>query len=286
MRKLSFGDRRGISVRALRRLPVVPGTRRNKITTEPPRQPQQTLAPLVLQMLFVTVLIRGARLLIVRGSLTIDGLRVPAEIDQLEAFRAWVRTLEEDAPRVHFSHGRVWIQMSPQDYFSHVRLVGQLNARLELLAQELDLGEYWSDGGWLTNELVGLSTEPDGFLVCWQTMERGEARFAERRGGRGPIELLGRGDMVLEVVSDYSVDKDTVQLMADYASAGFSEYWLVDARVTPVSFRLLVLQADGAYREATCDDDGFVASPIWNRRFRVDAQTNRAGHPTYRLLVR
>lgn len=220
-----------------------------------------------------------------RGTLTIDELTIPTEIDQLEVFRAWVSELGEDAPRVHFSRGKVWIQVSPQDYFSHLRLVGAINARLELLAKELDLGEYWPDGGWLTNNQAGLSIEPDGFLVLWRTTESGAAQFVERPG-KGPIELVGRGDMVLEVVSDSSVEKDTVQLVAGYAAAGFAEYWLVDGRKDPLSFRLLVLQPDGTYADVEPDREGFLASPVWGRRFRLEVSSNRAGRPSYQLAFR
>lgn len=220
-----------------------------------------------------------------RGTLTIDELTIPTEIDQLEVFRAWVSELGEDAPRVHFSRGKVWIQVSPQDYFSHLRLIGAINARLELLAKELDLGEYWPDGGWLTNRQAGISIEPDGFLVLWRTTESGAAQFVERPG-KGPIELVGRGDMVLEVVSDSSFEKDTVQLVAGYAAAGFAEYWLVDGRVDPLSFRLLALQPDGTYADVEPDREGFLASPVWGRRFRIEASTNRAGRPSYQLVVR
>jgi Putative restriction endonuclease len=221
----------------------------------------------------------------VRGSLTIGDLDVPLDIDRLEVFRAWVSSLGEDAPRVHYSRGRVWIDVSPQDYLRHLDLVGQINARLILLAKELDLGQYWSDGGWLTNETVGLSTEPDGFLVLWETLSSGAAGFVERPG-RGPIELVGRGDTVLEVVSDSSVEKDTVRLVADYAAAGFGEYWLVDARRDPLVFRLLVLQADRTYADAVPDADGFLSSPVWGRRFRIDTGTDRTGRRTYDLVVR
>lgn len=219
------------------------------------------------------------------GTLTLGDLHVPLDIDRLEVFRAWVRELGEDGPRVHYSRGRVWIDVSPQDYVRHLRLVGQINARLILLAQELDLGQYWPDGGWLTNEEVGLSTEPDGFLVLWRTLESGAARFVERPG-KGPLELVGRGDMVLEVVSDNSVEKDTVRFVADYAAAGFGEYWLVDARPQPMAFRLLVLQTDGTYADAERDADGFLSSPVWGRRFRIDTGTDRTGRPTYELVVR
>jgi hypothetical protein len=174
--------------------------------------------------------------------------------------------------------------MSPQDYFRHLTPVTAINARLALLADELDIGRYHADGGWLTNEEAELSTEPDGFLVLWRTFESGEARWAPREGEKGPIELLGRGDMVLEVVSDTSTRKDRVELRRDYAAAGFPEYWLIDARGAQPDFQLLELTAAG-YEAVPPDQEGWLVSPVWGKSFKLEAGTDRLGQPRYRLHV-
>ena len=57
-------------------------------------------------------------------------------------------------------------------------------------------------------------------------------------GGRAR-RVGGEPDMVLEVVSDSSVHKDTVVLRQGYWQAGIREYWLVDARREPVYFDIL-----------------------------------------------
>src|SRR5256885_8764701 len=49
----------------------------------------------------------------------------------------------------------------------------------------------------------------------------------------GYLELEGTPDMVLEVVSESSVQKDTKRLRQLYWQAGIREYWLVDARREP-----------------------------------------------------
>ena len=210
---------------------------------------------------------------------------IPPGFDQLENFRAWVRTLGDAGPRVHFSQGAVWIDMSPQDYFRHLFPVAAINARLTLLADELDIGRYHPDGGWLTNEEVGLSTEPDGFLVLWETFASGAARWVDREGDQGPIELVGRGDMVLEVVSDTSENKDFVELQRDYAAVGFPEYWLVDARREELSFQILRL-VDGAYQPAVADSEGWVVSRVWGRSFKLERDVDRLGKPRFILGVR
>jgi Uma2 family endonuclease len=212
-------------------------------------------------------------------------VRLPTTLSELSAFRAWVRELPDDGPRVHLSRGALWIDMSPQDYFHHLSPVAAINARLTLLADELDLGRYHPDGGWITHPEVGLSTEPDGFLVRWDTFRSGDARWVERPDGKGPIELVGRGDMVLEVVSDTSVQKDRVELLRDYAAAGFHEYWLVDSRSEVLEFRLYVLD-HGAYREEPVDQEGWRWSAVWGRSVRLVRDVDRLGAARHRLEVR
>ncbi|MBI4613318.1 MAG: Uma2 family endonuclease [Planctomycetes bacterium] len=218
------------------------------------------------------------------GTLTIDGLVMPADISRLETFRAWVRTLGENAPRVHFSNGSVWIEMSPQNYQTHLIMVDAINAQLQVLSRDLGTGKYFGDGGWLTNDSAGLSTEPDGFLVLWETLRSSEARLVPRAEGEGSIELVGRGDMVLEVVSDSSVHKDTVELIRDYAAAGFREYWLVDAREEKIAFRILALR-DGEYEDVSPVAGGWLPSAVWGRRFKLVREIDPAGLPSYDLLV-
>mgnify|MGYP001572825819 CR=1 FL=1 len=219
------------------------------------------------------------------GVLSIEGLTIPTEaLSDLAAFRRWVGTLDEGAPRVHFGSGGVCIEMS-QNCASHLVVVRGFTLALAGLGKELSLGEYYPDGGWLTNETAGLSTQPDGFLVLWDTFDSGEARFQPRASGDGSVELVGRGDMVLEVVSDNSVKKDTVDLVRDYARAGFPEYWIVDARGEQPSFRILRL-AGSRYRDVRPDSAGWRASKVWGCAFRLVKALERPGHPRYDLLVR
>lgn len=220
------------------------------------------------------------------GVLSIEGLTIPgAALTDLGAFRRWVRTLDEDAPRVHFGSGGVFIEMSPQNYGSHLVVVRAFTVALDGLAEELSLGEFYPEGGWLTNESAGLSTEPDGFLVLWRTFDSGEARLQPRAAGDGSIELVGRGDMVLEIVSDNSVKKDTVDLVRDYARAGFPEYWIVDARGEEPSLRILRLSGR-RYREVRPDSAGWRSSKTWGCSFRLARHWTRPGHPRYELLIR
>lgn len=212
-------------------------------------------------------------------ALTVCGIAIPWETQTLEGFRAWVATLDEHGPRVSYSRGSVHVEASPQDYDTHEPLVDAINAALRALASELDLGRYCFPPSWFTHKAIDLSTEPDGFLALWSTLERGELRINPDR----EVEMIGRPDMVLEVVSESSQRKDLVEHVEDYARAHVSEYWIADARRT-VQLRVLVL-TDGAYVDAPIDGDGWVRSPVFGRAFRLRALPERAGFRDFALDV-
>jgi Uma2 family endonuclease len=96
--------------------------------------------------------------------------------------------------------------------------------------------------------------------------------------------LEGSPDMVLEVVSDSSVRKDTEQLRRDYWTAGIREYWLVDARPEPLVFDILRHTPKG-YR-TTPKKEGWIKSAVFAKAFRLTCRTNALGHPEYTLEVR
>lgn len=211
------------------------------------------------------------------------GVDVPARAHTLGGFRAWVSALPESSPRLRatFCSGGVYIDASPQDYDSHAPLVAEVNRVLGTLAVESELGMYFTPASWFTHARAGLSTEPDGMLVRFESFRSGRARINPRRRS----ELLGAPDMVLEVVSSSNPGKDLVDLVRDYARAGVAEYWLVDAREGALEFQLLVLEGR-RYRPARRDRRGWVRSATLERRFRLRRVTNAAGLADFRLDVR
>ncbi len=215
-------------------------------------------------------------------ALTVQGIEIPWSAQTLQGFRAWVETLDERGPKVSFARGKLHVEMSPQSYDTHEPLVQAINVRLSELARELDIGRYFLPPSWFTHELSELSTEPDGFFVLWTSLEAGALRVNPQR----PVEALGRPDMALEVVSTSSQRKDLVELVADYAAAGVREYWIADARGDRLVFRILVLGADGVYIEAEADSEGWMASRLWQRAFRVRQLPPRAGFHDFVLDVR
>src|SRR4051812_15201215 len=81
----------------------------------------------------------------------------------------------------------------------------------------------------LSNVAADLSTVPGGLFVSFAALREGHVRQVPGRHA-GVVELEGTPEMVLEVVSDSSVEKDTVRLPELYRRAGIPEFWRVDAR--------------------------------------------------------
>jgi Uma2 family endonuclease len=214
--------------------------------------------------------------------ITAYGLEIPQEALSLHGFREWVASLDEPAPRMCFTQGRLHIEMSPQDYRTHAPLVDAINDALAGLARDLGIGRYFRPPSWFTEERAQLSTEPDGFLIRWESIQSGRVRINPDR----PIELLGRPDMALEVVSSTSSKKDTVDLVEDYARAGVSEYWIADARGDDPTLRVLLLGTDGVYTPAKADEDGWAESPTYRRAVRLRRTSDRAGWVDYELELR
>ena len=106
---------------------------------------------------------------------------------------------------------------------------------LATLADDEDLGRYLGSGALLSNYAADISVKPDGLFFSDDTLGSGRLQLVEGKDG-GYDELQGAPDMILEVVSESSQEKDTVKLKTAYWEAGIPEYWLVDAREEPVNF--------------------------------------------------
>jgi Uma2 family endonuclease len=99
----------------------------------------------------------------------------------------------------------------------------------------------------------------------------------------GAIELEGTPEMVLEVVSDSSVDKDTITLPPLYYAAGIDEFWRADAR-GELNFEIFRWRPSGY--ELMRLPDGWCRSELFGREFRLTQAADPMGDPLYTLEVR
>ena len=200
-----------------------------------------------------------------------NSVQVPAWVGDLASFRRWMHSDEspEKVP-VFFLAGEVWVDRSREQFFTHNQVKKEFFGVLGGLADDEALGAFFPNGLWMTNLKADLSGNPDATFVSKVSFRSGRVELVEGTEG-GYVELEGSPDMVLEVVSDSSVEKDNDVLMDLYWKAGIREYWLVDARGERIEFQILRHTARGYV--ATRPSGGWRKSAVFSgKSFRLTRQ--------------
>jgi Uma2 family endonuclease len=216
-----------------------------------------------------------------------ERIEIPMGLASLAEFRAWA--LSDDFPesgRIDFIGGRIEVDMSPEDLFTHGTLKGKIYSVLLTLVDAARLGHLFTDSTRLSSVSGDLSCEPDIVFVSWQSLESGRVRLvpkAGRESGRY-VELEGAPDLVVEIVSDRSVGKDNRRLPPAYFAAGIDEYWLVDARPAELLFRIHTRGRDG-FTPVEPDADGLQPSTVFGRKLRLLRHTGPMNLWQYDLVI-
>jgi Uma2 family endonuclease len=213
-----------------------------------------------------------------------DSVDIPDGISDLARFRRWVHS--DDFPetgRICFLDGRVRIDMSKEQVFTHNQLKQEFNLVVGGVVKAERLGRFFPDGLFLTNDRAQLACQPDGTFVSLQTLKSGRVHLVQGEK-EGYLELEGTPDMVLEIVSASSVEKDKETLFDLYWRAGIPEYWVVDARETRLEFDIFRHGAGGYV--ATRKQGGWLKSGILGKSFRLSRLRDDMGNPEYGLSVR
>ncbi len=214
-------------------------------------------------------------------------VRIPRSAATSHAgFRDWVTSEEfPEGVRATFVDREILIELGPEELQTHAAPRASISGTVGMLNRERRLGRYFLRGALVTNRAAGVSNEPDLTFVSYESLRTRRVELTPRRGKPGQyIEMVGTPDMVLEVVSVSSVEKDTKLLMAAYHRAGIPEYWLADARDEPIDFRILRHGPRG-YRPAP-SRGGWRRSTVFGRSFRLDRQLDEVGLWDYTLHVR
>jgi Uma2 family endonuclease len=116
------------------------------------------------------------------------------------------------------------------------------------------------------------------------SLDSGRIQLIPKAGGAPDryIELEGPPDLVVEIVSDSSVRKDTKRLPAAYFQAGVPEFWLIDARGDKLYFRIHRRGPD-QYEPAEVDADGYQHSGVLPHWYRLDRGRNARGRLVFDL---
>ncbi len=216
-------------------------------------------------------------------------LDIPPGLDTLDDFRRWVHSDDfPEGPRVHWIGGRLEIEMAADNVFRHSSPKTEIGAVLSQFVKIHNLGHVFIDQTLITMPAVDLSCEPDVVFVSHDAIAEGRVIPVPSRSSSDPDsirEIEGPPDLIVEIVSEGSVTKDTERLYHDYFEAGVLEYWLVDARRDELSLQLFG-RGEEEFVPVKIDADGFQHSTVLNKDFVFSRRRDRNGLWSYDLAER
>lgn len=222
-----------------------------------------------------------------RAAVLMPAVSVPTSALTLDGFREWVKSpcFPEKGIQASFLDEEVLIDMAPELYDTHNAAKTAIYGALEPLIRQLGTGELVTDRMLYTNKRAGVSTEPDALFFTYEGWQAGRVRMEPSPTGKPNYELVGTPELVLEVVSDSSEEKDLVRLRRLYHLAGIVEYWVIDARGDDLSFEIL-RHAAAEYVPVPPTADGWLRSAVFGREFRLTRERSVIGLWRYTLHVR
>jgi Uma2 family endonuclease len=91
--------------------------------------------------------------------------------------------------------------------------------------------------------------EPDLLLISQANLNRLKETY-----------LDGPGDLVVEIASSESRERDYNEKFSEYERGGVKEYWILDLEEQRAKF--YVLGAEGRYEQRSIDSEGFYHSEV------------------------
>ena len=215
-----------------------------------------------------------------------EQIEIPT-IRSLSDFRSWA--LSDDFPqrgRIDYIAGRIEVDMSPEDFYTHGTPKTAISSEIYDRVEELDLGHILIGETRISAVPADLSAEPDVVVISYQAFDEGRVRLVPKASKQPDrfVEVEGGPDLVVEVVSDSSVHKDTKRLPLAYYKAGVREYWLIDARGEELSFQLLRC-GEAAFEPTPPDAAGYQRSEVLDADYLLSRSRHQRGHWVYQLRM-
>jgi Uma2 family endonuclease len=160
-----------------------------------------------------------------------------------EQFMAWA---DEDT-HAEWVDGEI-VLMAPSNV-EHLDLIGFLYTVIGGYVRANDLGRVFFAGLLMRLRTRPSGREPDLVFIAAAHADRLRETY-----------LDGPADLVVEIVSPDSVERDRVAKLAEYEAAGIPEYWLIDPLRRDAAFHRL--GADGHYHLSPPDAEGVYRSPV------------------------
>lgn len=216
-----------------------------------------------------------------------QGIEIPT-VRSLQEFRVWATSDHfPQRGRIDYIGGRIEVDMSPEDVFTHGTLKAEVAARIKGRVDELDLGHTLIADTRISSQTADLSAEPDIVVITHDALDAGRIKLIPKASGEPDryVEVEGGPDLVVEILSDSSETKDLVRLPAAYWRAGVRELWLLDARGPEMRFQI---QRPGAssFVAGDADADGYQRSDVLAAWCNVERARHSRGHWAYRLRFR
>ena len=155
---------------------------------------------------------------------------------------------KEAGRRGEWVDGEVVVFMAVTD--RHNRIVTFLITVLNIYLSRRRAGELFSQEFELRTR-EGAAREPDIFVVLREHLDRLES-----------LRVRGAADLVIEIISPDSLTRDRRDKLAEYATVGVPEYWLVDPREGRETIEVLTLDPDGYYVPVPPDAAGRLHSLV------------------------
>jgi len=159
-----------------------------------------------------------------------------------EEFLAWAG---EDV-HAEWVNGEVIVHMPPKD--PHQRLVAFLHHIIGLFVHIFDRGRLYL-APFEVKLSADVSREPDLIFLAKEHLDRVT-----------PERIVGAPDLIIEVVSDDSVQRDRVDKFDEYEAAGVPEYWIIDNRPERRRAQFYQLDGSGQYQPIPPDAEGIYRS--------------------------
>lgn len=158
-------------------------------------------------------------------------------------------TLPIDGRQMEWVDGEAIIFMPPNA--RHQLISGLLQFLLTGFVSLFNLGRVIPAPFEMRTRPDGPAREPDILFIAREHLDR----LTEQR-------LVGPADLIIEIVSTESVNRDRREKFLEYAAAGVSEYWWIDPRSRQHRFEPFTLKSTGHYEPIPLDAQGRFHSRV------------------------
>ena len=124
-----------------------------------------------------------------------EQVEIPLGIACLDDFRRWA--LSDEFPqrgRIDFIAGRIEVDMSPEDLFTHGTLKSEVAGEIKRCVNQLDLGHTLIADTRISSVAGDLSAEPDIVVITYAAIDQGRVRLVPKAAGGAEryVEEIGR----------------------------------------------------------------------------------------------